>query len=178
MPQKGHRYLLDAFAQVLRDVPNAQLKLAGAGELRAELETQCQSLNIQNQVEFLGIVTRSQLPALYAQCNVVALASLWEGLPVTLIEALSAGMPIVAADAGGNAELVINGVNGFIVPSKDVGALAKALLTLAKDPDLRKAMGAASRKHFAQGGFAPPSVTDRHLQVYALAAGQERYARG
>jgi glycosyltransferase involved in cell wall biosynthesis len=176
MPQKGHRYLLEAFAQVLKDVPNAHLKLAGAGELRAELEVQCQSLGIQNHVEFLGIVTRNQLPALYARCDVVALASLWEGLPVTLIEALSAGMPIVAADAGGNAELVINGVNGFIVPSKDAGALADGLVKLAKDPSLRPVMGAASRQHFVQGGFAPASVADRHLQVYTLASQQERYA--
>jgi glycosyltransferase involved in cell wall biosynthesis len=169
MPQKGHRYLIEAFARLLSDIPSARLKLAGEGLLRSELEQQCVSLGLGNQVEFLGVVTRSQLPELYAECDVVALASLWEGLPVTLIEALSAGLPIVATDVGGNAELVIDGLNGIVVPPKDVDALVRALTVLANNSVQRQVMGGASRQQFELGGFSPSSVTDRHLVAYAQA---------
>jgi glycosyltransferase involved in cell wall biosynthesis len=99
----------------------------------------------------------------------VALPSFWEGLPVALIEALSAGMPLIASSVGGNPELVQPGVNGWLVPPGDVGALTQALRECAADAQGARRMGAASRQMFAAGGFSPAEVTARHIEVYQRA---------
>jgi glycosyltransferase involved in cell wall biosynthesis len=170
--QKGQSYLIEAMAELVRQVPEATLLLAGEGPLRAELEARCSALGLSGAVQFLGSIAREDLPAVYAQTDVVALPSLWEGLPVTLLEALSAGKPIVATNAGGNAELVQHGVNGLVVPCKNSAALAQALIHLAKDDDLRTKMGRASRAQFEQGGYDPHSVACRTVEVYEQAAAQ------
>jgi glycosyltransferase involved in cell wall biosynthesis len=168
-PQKGHTHLLEAMARLSREAPQARLMLAGEGPLRAALEAQCERLGLNGQARFLGLVPRAKLPDLLAETDVVALPSLWEGLPVALIEAMSAGKPIVASDVGGNPELVAHGVNGLIVPVGDSAALAEALLRLARDPDLRQRMGRASRQRFESGGFSPGAVADQTLRAYQLA---------
>jgi glycosyltransferase involved in cell wall biosynthesis len=170
MPQKGHVYLLEAMARVTRQVPGSRLLLAGEGPLRGELEIQARQLGLNELVSFLGIVPRAQLPELLAQTDVVVLASRWEGLPVALIEVMSAGKPIVASNVGGNPELVVDGENGLVVPPADPGALAEALLRLAHDAPLRERLGHASRRRFEQGGFSPPEVAARTLEAYHLAA--------
>lgn len=167
--QKGHLYLLQAFREVAAEVPKAQLWLAGEGPLRLELEATSKKLGLQDHVRFLGRVNRADLPELYSQTSVVALASLWEGLPVTLIEAMSAGVPIVATEVGGNAELVRTGENGLIVPPRNPAALAQALVRLAKDPDCRAQMGQRSRRYFDEGGFSAAQVTGSTIEAYQLA---------
>ena len=173
-PQKRHTDLIDALGRVCSVVPGARLVLAGDGPLRGELEARSRRLGLEAHVSFLGPVTRSELPGLFARTDVVALASLWEGLPVALIEALSAGLPIVASDAGGNPELVHHGENGLIVPAGDVEALAGALLQLADDPARRQRMGAASADRFRRGEFERASVVEQHLEVYRLAVELQR----
>lgn len=167
--QKGHRYLLQAFQTVVRQVPTARLWLAGEGPLRAELEATCKELGLGDHVQFLGRVNRADLPKLYSQLNAIVLASLWEGLPVTLIEAMSAGLPIVATAVGGNAELVRTGENGWIVPPHDPAALANALIQLANNNERRLQMGRCSRRYFEEGGFSRAEVTASTLDAYQLA---------
>jgi len=104
-----------------------------------------------------------------ARTDVVVLPSYWEGLPVSLIEALSAGKAIVASRVGGNPELVMDGTNGLLVPPGDAPALAQALLTLSGDPERVRRMGLASRQRFAAGGFAPAAVAAQHLDAYRRA---------
>jgi glycosyltransferase involved in cell wall biosynthesis len=168
MPQKGHRYLLKAMACLIGELPGIRLLLAGDGPLRPELESEVRRLGLDERVQFLGIVTRTQMPELLAQTDVVVLASFWEGLPVALIEAMRAGKPIVATHVGGNPELVTHGVNGLIVPPGNSDALAEALRQL-QFPQLRQLMGEASRRHFAEGRFSPMHVSNRHLAAYRLA---------
>jgi glycosyltransferase involved in cell wall biosynthesis len=169
MPQKGHAYLLQAMAQVSAQVPGARLLLAGEGPLRGELEAQAERLGLNGRASFLGLVPRAQLPDLLARTDVVVLASHWEGLPVALIEAMSAGKPIVASRVGGNPELVADGDNGLIVPPADADQLAEALIRLARDAGLRERMGRASRQRFESGEFSPAAVVDKTLSAYQMA---------
>jgi glycosyltransferase involved in cell wall biosynthesis len=168
-PQKRHLDLLEAYAQVRAAIPGARLLLAGIGPLEDDVRERARQLGIEPGVELLGLVTRAGLSDLLASTDVVVLASAWEGLPVALIEALAAGKPIVASDAGGNRELVRHGENGLVVPVGDVDALAHALLELGLDPAARQRMGAASLARFAQGTFSRTAVADRHLEAYRLA---------
>lgn len=168
-PQKGHADLLEAVARIVATAPPFTLQLAGDGPLRADLEDQVRRLGLEAQVTLLGLVTRDRLSAVLAATDLVVLPSYWEGLPVSLIEALSAGLPIVASDAGGNPELVRHGENGLIVPAGDVDALAAALLELVGQPERRHAMGVASRRRFAEGAFEVEPVTRQLLTVYGQA---------
>jgi glycosyltransferase involved in cell wall biosynthesis len=168
-PQKGHAHLLEAVARVAREVPGARLLLAGEGPLRGELQAQAGRLGLNGRASFLGLVPRAALPDLLAQTDVVVLPSFWEGSPVALIEAMSAGKPIVASNVGGNPELVANGENGLIVPPGDPEALAQALLRLARDGALRERMGRLSRQRFERGGFSPAEVAAQTLRAYDLA---------
>ena len=168
-PQKGQPVLIEALAQVVSLAPNVQLLLAGAGPTRADLEARVARLGLEHRVTFLGLVSRAGLPALLARTDVVVLPSYWEGLPVSLIESLSAGKAIVASHVGGNPELVSDGVNGLLVPPGDAPALAQALLSLSGDPERVRRMGAASRERFAAGGFAPAAVARQHLAAYRSA---------
>jgi glycosyltransferase involved in cell wall biosynthesis len=168
-PQKGQPILLDALARLLPQAPATQLFLAGDGPTRPELEAQVAALSLAAHVTFLGVVSRGQLPALLARTDVVVLPSYWEGLPVSLIEAISAGKAIVASRVGGNPELVSDGVNGLLVPAGDAAALAQALLSLAGDPQRVQHMGEAALAVFAGGGFDPFSVAQQHLAAYQRA---------
>jgi|SRR5579859_138678 len=172
--QKRQTDLINAMPAILARVPGARLLLAGEGPTRPELDEQVAALGLGPCVQFLGAVTRAQLPELLAKSDVFVLPSIWEGLPVALIEALSAGKPIVATDVGGNAELVTPGQNGWLVPPGNVAALAEAVVRIATDCEAARRMGAASRSRFDSGEFAPSAVAARHLEVYQRAQDARR----
>lgn len=164
--QKGQADLINAMPHILQHVPNAQLWLAGAGELRQALEAQVAACQLTNVVKFLGLVTHDDLPNLLAKSDLIVLPSYWEGLPVSLIEALSAGKACVVTDVGGSPELVRHGENGWVVPPHDVAALGEAIVTLAQDATLRERFEQASYARFASGEFSPATVTAQTLAVY------------
>lgn len=144
VPVKGHSYFLDAAKYVLETYPDARFLLIGDGELRAELEQYARDADIEKHVRFLGF--RRDLPEIYAGLDVVLLSSLNEGLPVTLIEALAAATPVVAAQVGGVGDLVDHQKTGILVPPQDSRALANGvcqMLTLSASD--RQKMGAAGR---------------------------------
>ena len=126
--------LIRAFAAVADREP-AHLLLAGDGLLRPELEALARELGLQHVVHFLGM--RESVAELYAAVDAVALSSANEGTPVTLIEALAAGRPVVSTDVGGVRDVVRDGENGLLVAPHDTAGLADALGRLASDPDLR-----------------------------------------
>jgi glycosyltransferase involved in cell wall biosynthesis len=137
--QKGHDYLLEAAAQV----PDAVFVLAGDGEERARLEDRARQLQVADRVRFLG--NRQDVPALLACCDLFVLPSLYEGLPLSVLEAMAAGRPVVATAIGGTDEAVIDGVTGLLVPPADAGALATAIRRVLSDPQLAAALAAAGR---------------------------------
>jgi glycosyltransferase involved in cell wall biosynthesis len=131
-PQKNPVALADAIA----NVPGARLLLAGEGALRPALEG-------RDRVHLLGI--RDDIPDILAAADIFALASDWEGLPLAVIEAMAAGLPVVATNVGSVAEAVQHGHTGLLVPVRDQRMLTNALLALTNDVARRHEMGAAGR---------------------------------
>jgi glycosyltransferase involved in cell wall biosynthesis len=145
--QKGMEYLISAFKIVVEAMPQAKLFIVGDGELRQKLESIRDELGIEDNVIFTGI--RNDIPALLQFFDLFTLASLWEGQPLTIMEAMAAGKPIIATDVGGNAEILKGGDLGTIVPPRDSAAHADSILTLLKDESRAEELGKKARA-FAQ----------------------------
>ena len=137
--QKGHRYLLEAMPSILDAMPGVQALLVGDGPLYAETKRMCEAMGLADAVTFTGI--RAEVPEILALLDLFVLPSLWEGLPIALLEAMAAGKAVVATRVGGVPEVVVNGVTGLLVPPRDPGALADAVVRLLRDPELRRRMG-------------------------------------
>ena len=141
-PQKNHALLINAFARGPASDPKAHLVLAGQGVLRAQLQERVNRLGLTNRVHFLGL--RRDIPDVLGAADIFALGSDYEGNPLSVIEAMAAGLPIVSTAAGGVPELLQNGKQGFIVQPGHAEQLTEAMMTLFKDRELRRAMGAAA----------------------------------
>jgi len=146
--QKGIDTLLEAFSQFAGDHTEARLLIVGDGELRSRLEIMAGSLGISGQVKFVGV--RRNIPEILASLDLFVLPSRWEGLPLALLEAMAACLPVVATAVGGTPEVVIDGETGLLVPPGDPDALAQAIVFLIENPELRKKMGQAGRKRVAE----------------------------
>jgi glycosyltransferase involved in cell wall biosynthesis len=139
--QKGHPYLIEAMPAVLARHPDATLDVVGDGPLRGELERQTERLGIGHAVRFLGI--RSDIPALLGRSAIFAFPSLWEGLPLALLEALGHSMPVVATDISPIREIIEAGVHGVLVRPQSPPALAEALIALIDNPEQQRIFGVA-----------------------------------
>lgn len=143
-PEKGHDVLLDAFAAVRRNVPDARLVLVGEGELQDALEARAKSLGVHGAVHFAGMV-EDVWPHL-AAADVFALASESEAYGIAIAEAMAAGLPVVASRVGGIPELVVPGASGELFDPGDRDALAAHLTRLLTEPDLRARMSDEARQ--------------------------------
>jgi glycosyltransferase involved in cell wall biosynthesis len=150
--------LLDAFAIVRGQVPDARLVLVGQGELQAQLESRVQELGLTGCVELTGPV-EDVWPYL-ASADVFALASTSEAYGIAIAEAMAAGLPVVASNVGGIPELVVPAVSGELFPVGDREALAAQLTRLLTDADLRARMSVAAR------GAAEPLRLRNTLPLY------------
>ncbi len=142
--QKGHRYLVEAMPSVRPRFPNVHVLLVGEGELLDETRTQVRAAGLEDRVHFLG--SRRDVPELLAASDSFVLPSLWEGLPVALVEALASGLPVVATAVSGTSQVMTDGVTGWMVPPGDVDALARAMGDLLADPARAAGMAAAGRE--------------------------------
>jgi glycosyltransferase involved in cell wall biosynthesis len=142
--QKGHRVLLAAIPALVSQIPDLQVILVGDGRQRGALEQQARELGIAPLVHFLG--TRRDLALLYRAMDVFVLPSLWEGLPLVLLKAMAAGLPVIATRVSGVEDVVQDGVNGCLVPPGDPAALAQAVLALQARPELWKPWGKAAQE--------------------------------
>jgi glycosyltransferase involved in cell wall biosynthesis len=140
---KNHRLFLDAASLIVEAGQKAMFLVVGDGELRAELEAYVAALGLAERVIFTG--WRRDLPRIYADLDVVALSSLNEGTPVSLIEAMAAARPVVATRVGGVSDVVLDKESGYLVQSKDAGGLARGILGLLRAPDRAKEMGLVGR---------------------------------
>ncbi len=138
--QKGHGILLVAFQEVLARVPSARLLLVGAGPLDATVEREIAARGLQDAVTMCGHV--DDIWPHLAESHVFALASHYEPLGIAAIEAMAAGLPVVATDVGGLPELVEPGVTGELFPKGDAAALARILTGLLTDPERARRLGA------------------------------------
>lgn len=144
-PVKGHTFLLAALARLRQTCADVHLLIVGDGALRPALVSQVAAEGLVTAVTFTG--TRADIPDILAALDIVALPSLWEGLPNVVLEAMAAAKPVVATAVGGTPEVVVSGVTGLLVPPGDVAALAEALAALLADPARARTMGVAGRQH-------------------------------
>lgn len=143
-PVKGHRYFIEAASRVADVEPNAHFALVGDGALRREIEEQAARLGLSDRVHLLG--DRPDAAVIAAGFDVAVLASLHEGLPNTVMEAMAAGSPVVATAVGGTTELVTEGETGFLAPPADADALARRILDALRNPDWSARMAARGRQ--------------------------------
>ena len=143
-PEKGHRYLIAALPRVLRRFPDTRALFVGDGPLRAELGEMAAASGLERQVIFAGFT--DNVAPFYHLAEMVALPSLYEGMPLTAIEAGAARRPLVASAVDGTCEVVVDKETGVLVPPGSVEALAEAILMLLADPEKARRMGQAARR--------------------------------
>jgi glycosyltransferase involved in cell wall biosynthesis len=161
---KDYPTMLAAFARVLEQRPDSVLLLVGRGSLQQETEELTRSLGLGRQVRFLGV--RGDIPELISAADGYILSSAWEGMPMVLLEAAAAGIPIVATAVGGTGEVVLDGETGFLAPPRDPAALADAMLRLAGLPaEERGRLGLRSRAHI-EAHYGLPHIVDLWEQMY------------
>jgi glycosyltransferase involved in cell wall biosynthesis len=161
VPQKAPDMLAEAFSSVARQHPESKLVLIGSGPLEASIRQQIKALQQGPRVLLLGdTIAPSLLPAF----DVFCLPSRYEGMPYVLLEALAAGLPIVATRVGGATTCVAEGENGFIVEPGNASLLARPLLELARDASLRNRLALGSRHRAAR--FSATQMVENTLEVY------------
>ncbi|HEY0605027.1 MAG TPA: glycosyltransferase [Herpetosiphonaceae bacterium] len=173
--QKGHRYLLEALPEVVAQCPDLHLLIVGDGELRADLAEQSRALGLDRHVHLLG--NRGDVPALLAASDYFVLPSLWEGLPMALIEAMASGLPVIATEVSGTRQVMVPRETGLLVPPGDVDSLRAALLQLATNPDQARSMGAAARRRVI-AAFSAQQQAAEHVALYRRERERTRHKRG
>lgn len=162
-PQKNHDLLISAFAKGPASDPRAHLVLAGQGVLQAQLQVRVNQLGLTNRVHFLGL--RTDIPDVLGASDIFVLSSNYEGNPLSVIEAMAAGLPIVSTAAGGVPELLQNGKEGFIVQPGNADGLSEAMVTLLNDSNLRRTMGVAAAVR-AKAKFDVSAMVRAYEELY------------
>ena len=143
---KGVEFLIESIPEVLENEPTTFFVLVGTGELKEQIQTQVQQMGMTESVLFTGKIPTENIPLWLNAADIFVLPSLNEGRPNVILEAMACEVPVVATQVGGILEIVKDGENGFLVPSKNSSILAKRLLTLLKDASLCIQMGKTGRK--------------------------------
>lgn len=161
--RKGHRFLLEAMAQLAPRYPQLQLILFGRGPEEAALRAQARQLGLEEQITFAGF--RNDLDRYLGCAELLVHPATEEGLGVAALKAAAASVPVVAFAAGGLREAVADGETGLLVRSGDVKALAAAIAKLLDDPELARQFGERGRRRM-QTDFSIAGMVDAHLQLY------------
>jgi len=160
---KGHRYLFAAIPEILKEFPTARFLLFGEGPLRSKLEGLMRDLGIEGAVTFAGF--RTDIGRILPNLDLLVHPATREGLGVSLLQASSAGLPIIATAVGGIPEVVRDGSTGLLVPSEDVGAIVSSTLRLLRDRELARRLGENARR-LAESEFSVDSMVEGNLRVY------------
>jgi glycosyltransferase involved in cell wall biosynthesis len=146
--EKGHNFLIEAMALVAEQVPDLKMLLVGDGPLRPQIEAEIADQGLWDRIVLLG--RRDDVPRLLTELDFTVLPSLLEGMPVSIIEAMAAGLPVVASNVGGIPEVVVDGETGLLVEPGQPELLAAAIVRLANDAELRAEMGAKAYRRVEQ----------------------------
>jgi glycosyltransferase involved in cell wall biosynthesis len=163
-PEKNHRMLFEATQPVVRNHPEFHLLVAGQGDLRAELEAYTSELNLSSNVHFLG--ARGDVSAILDRAQIGILSSINETFSVAVLEYMRAGLPVVATRTGSLEDQVKDGQTGFLVPPRDVQALAGALERLVADSGLRERLGQAGRE-LQSREFTARGMSEAYLALFS-----------
>lgn len=159
--QKNHKGLLDAFALVRQELPGCRLDLLGDGELREETENYARQLGIRDSVSFLG--NQGNVYPFLQAADIFLLPSRYEGMPMSIIEAMGTGLPVVASAVGGVPDMLQDGCSGMLV-EQDHRKVAQAVLELAKNEDLRKQIGQNAKQESCR--FSAEYMAERYSAAY------------
>jgi glycosyltransferase involved in cell wall biosynthesis len=148
--RKGVEVLLEALGELRRRVPGITLRIAGDGEHRTRLERTAAELGLAEAVSFLGTCDASRVRALLRGAAALVVPSIYEGMPLVVLEAMEAGVPVVASRVSGIPEVVVEGETGWLVPPEDPEALASVLAGVLADPGEARRRGEAGRRRVAE----------------------------
>lgn len=162
---KGHDDVIAAAANVVTANPHVKFLFIGDGMLRSQLETQIAAANLQRHFVFTGLVPPATIPQYVGAMDLLVHASLREGLARALPQALIAGKPVVSYDIDGAREVTLPDRTGFLIPPRDVAALAQAIITLAGDAELRLRLGKEGQRLFADQ-FRHQTMTRKIRELY------------
>jgi glycosyltransferase involved in cell wall biosynthesis len=163
--QKDHATLLRAFARVRERQPDARLAILGGGPLEAETRSRADSLGLAEAVTLPG---RTEIRDWLARADVFVHTSRWEGFGIVLLEAMLAGLPVVATRVSAVPEVVADGETGALVEAGDAEGVARELAALLADPELRRRLGDAGRER-ARTEFSVAQMAERTIEVYRAA---------
>ncbi len=163
MEQKGHVFLLRALPPILERYPDLHVLLVGDGPLRSSLTASIAELRDAARVHLVG--NRRDVSDLLAASDLFVLPSLWEGLPMALLEAMASGLPPVVSRVSGAAEVVVDGESGLLVPAADVERLCAAIGVLLEDPDRARRVGRAARER-VERFYSARTQAARHAAIY------------
>jgi glycosyltransferase involved in cell wall biosynthesis len=163
IPRKGHRFLIQAAPDILESCPETRFIFFGQGPLQEQLELLCRKKGLDGKISFVGF--RKDLEKILPCLYMVVHPATMEGLGVSLLQASAAGVPIVAARTGGISEIVKEKQNGYLVPVGDVDALARAVISLLKNPDKAKNFGRKGEK-MVRSLFSLGKMVAGNLEVY------------
>lgn len=158
---KNHQMLLEAFANVHEEIPQTQLTLVGGGDLEEEIRTTIDTLGLMDCVVLAGL--KDNVYPILNESDIFLLPSIYEGMPMTLIEAMGTGLPVIATNVGGIPSMIQSNKNGLLV-NREVDALANAMMELS-DRKKRKRLGREARKT-AENLFSSTVMCEKYLNLY------------
>lgn len=161
--QKGQKYLIEAFSELVQQHPSAILLIVGDGAERKFLETLAKKLEVNNVVKFLG--KRNDVPEILKLLDIFVLPSLYEGMSNALMEAMASGLPIITTNILENRELIRDSRVGILVPPKDSNSIAQAINSLVNDFGMRNALGDNAKSYIIES-FNLPSTISRMRNFY------------
>ena len=161
-------------AEVATLLPRARFVIVGDGPLRGDLEAQAASLGVANKVLFTG--ARRDIPELLSAMDIFVMPSLYEGGPITVLEAMAMGKPVVSTPVGMVPDAIENGVSGSLVPAAQSGPITQAVLGLLTHPDLAAQLGRQARAVVTER-FSPDAMVDGVVAVYDEVAPARRKFR-
>jgi glycosyltransferase involved in cell wall biosynthesis len=164
-PQKGYSYLIESMGIILDQYPEAKLLIVGTGELENEIKSQVNRMGLSQSIIFTGI--RADIPSILAALDIFILSSLWEGHPIVILEAMAAGVPVVATAVGGTPEIITAGETGILVQPRDPEGLSDAVMRLISNRELRTQIAQAGKKR-ALDFFTVENMTRRIESLYLL----------
>jgi glycosyltransferase involved in cell wall biosynthesis len=161
-PRKGYRYLLESAVQVSKTYPQVKFLLVGDGELRDELEDLAKKLEITSKIIFAGLA--QDVSSILSLLDIFVLPSLDEGLGIVILEAMAAGLPVIATDVGGIPEIVRDGETGLLVEPGNPSVLTSAITRLLGDKEYALTLGEAGKKYAGQ--FSSKVMVEKIEEIY------------
>ncbi|MCM8780969.1 MAG: glycosyltransferase, partial [Candidatus Omnitrophica bacterium] len=167
-PQKAPLDFIHLAHLVKQSLPNTKFILIGDGILRSKIERLIKRLHLKDEVILTG--WRRDISRLLSMIDVFVLTSLWEGLPVSILEAMASSKPVIVTNTGGVAEIIREGRTGLLVSPRDIQGMAKRLITLLQNRDLMQRMGREAKESLGNE-FTVESMTNRTIDLYQIIRG-------